>query len=107
MGCFVKTGTISRWGSRAYSDRHVISHAEMLDEKVRKGWKNGHRLELYQETVLLEEFVRFFSISSFASARLRKNQQMLHNSMGPDSPQSAWERGIVPGYASQELPTWG
>lgn len=42
-----------------HSNCHVIGHADLLNDEVRKVGKNGHRLEVNQENVSLEEFVLF------------------------------------------------
>ncbi len=61
-----------------------MSDADLLDNQVGKFWKNGHWLELKQQNVLLEECVRFLSLPHFASASLRKNQNMDEIAVSPN-----------------------
>jgi hypothetical protein len=66
-----------------------MGDADLLDNQVGKVGKNGHRLESNQETVLLEAFIWFFSISHLAATSLRESSAPLADG---DRLRQEWKR---------------
>ncbi|MBO0789942.1 MAG: hypothetical protein J2P36_03205 [Ktedonobacteraceae bacterium] len=78
-----------------HSNCHVIGHADLLNDEVRKVGKNGHRLEVNQENVSLEEFVLFLQYITFRISEEAEDPKYASQRILSRCKRSAWEAKLL------------